>query len=274
MTRLDRGEIVRGVSFFAPRKGQRLGLVGESGSGKSVTALAIMRLLRPVMSVLGGQVMLEGEDLLSLSRREMTAVRGGKIAMIYQDPLSALNPVLSIGSQIVEAVQLHSSVSKTAARVRAIDLLAEVGIVEPARRFAAYPHEFSGGMRQRALIAMALSGDPAVLIADEPTTALDVTSQARIMDILARLSELRSMSVLFITHDLGVAAGFCDSVRGDAYAGPYRRASKRVIFVRATGTPVLCGSAGGGVRSVDPPRRAHRRNCWITAGCRRVRGRM
>ena len=183
-----------------------------------MTALAMMRLLRPVMSVLGGQVMLEGEDLLSLSRKEMTAVRGGKIAMIYQDPLSALNPVLSIGSQIVEAVQLHSSMSKTAARVRAIELLGEVGILEPARRFGAYPHEFSGGMRQRALIAMALSGDPAVLIADEPTTALDVTSQARIMDILARLSDLRSMSVLFITHDLGVAAGFCDSVQV-MYAG-------------------------------------------------------
>jgi len=207
---------VRGVSFSLDR-GQRLGIVGESGSGKSLTALALMRLVHEPVA-LGGRVLLDGTDLLGLSAREMARVRAQRMSLIYQDPMSALNPVFSVGKQIVEAVRLAHDVPAKAARSRAIALLDDVGVPEPARRIDSYPHEFSGGMRQRVMIAMALASDPDVLIADEPTTALDVTTQARVMDLLSRIVADRHLAVILITHDLGVAAGFCDEVEV-MYAG-------------------------------------------------------
>lgn len=200
---------VKGISFTL-RRGERIGLVGESGSGKSLTALSIMRLVEG--GLLGGSVMLKDTDLLSMSDRQMAQVRGGKVAMVYQDPMSSLNPVMTIGAQLVEAVRLHSPQSKAQASKRAIELLTEVGVPFPDERMGQYPHEFSGGMRQRVMIAMAMSGRPDVLIADEPTTALDVTTQARIIDLLDRLAEEHGTAVVLITHDLGVAAGFCETI--------------------------------------------------------------
>ena len=207
---------VRGVSFSVDR-GRRIGIVGESGSGKSLTALALMRLVHPPVT-LGGHVMLDGVDLLQLAEREMARVRAHRMSLIYQDPMSSLNPVFTVGKQIVEAVRLAHKVSAKEARSRAIALLGDVGVPEPARRIDSYPHEFSGGMRQRVMIAMALASDPDLLIADEPTTALDVTTQARVMDLLSRIVAERSLAVILITHDLGVAAGFCDEIEV-MYAG-------------------------------------------------------
>ena len=211
-------EPVRGVSL-ALRRAQRLGVVGESGSGKSLTALALMRLLHPPAQ-LRGEVRLDGENLLALSDRDMARVRAQRMSMIYQDPMSSLNPVFTVGRQIVEAIRLGAPVSAAKARTRALDLLGEVGVPEPSRRIDSYPHEFSGGMRQRVMIAMALSSDPEVLIADEPTTALDVTTQARVMDLLSRVVGERGLAVILITHDLGVAAGFCDEIKV-MYAGRF-----------------------------------------------------
>ncbi|MDR2323656.1 MAG: ABC transporter ATP-binding protein [Microbacterium sp.] len=200
---------VKGIGF-AVRPGERIGLVGESGSGKSLTALSIMRLAEGAR--LGGSIRLEGRELLDLSEREMTRVRGGEIAMVYQDPMSSLNPVRTIGHQLVEAIRLHERMPKEAARERAVELLTEVGVPFPEERLSQYPHEFSGGMRQRVMIAMAMSSRPKVLIADEPTTALDVTTQSRIIDLLDRLAEEHGTAVVLITHDLGVAAGFCERI--------------------------------------------------------------
>lgn len=200
---------VKGISFSV-RPGERIGLVGESGSGKSLTALSIMRLNDG--ATLGGSIRLRDRELLTLSKREMTRVRGGEIAMVYQDPMSSLNPVRTIGHQLVEAIRLHDRVSKEAARARAVELLTEVGVPLPEERLAQYPHEFSGGMRQRVMIAMAMSSRPAVLIADEPTTALDVTTQSRIIDLLDKLADEHGTAVILITHDLGVAAGFCERI--------------------------------------------------------------
>ena len=200
---------VQGITF-AVRPGERIGLVGESGSGKSLTALSIMRLNDG--ATLGGSIRLRDRELLTLRPREMTRVRGGEIAMVYQDPMSSLNPVRTIGHQLVEAVRLHDRVSAAAARARAVELLTEVGVPLPEERLGQYPHEFSGGMRQRVMIAMAMSSRPAVLIADEPTTALDVTTQSRIIDLLDRLAEDHGTAVVLITHDLGVAAGFCERI--------------------------------------------------------------
>ena len=200
---------VKGITFSV-RPGERIGLVGESGSGKSLTALSIMRLNDGAK--LGGSIRLRDRELLTLSKREMTRVRGGEIAMVYQDPMSSLNPVRTIGHQLVEAIRLHERVSKEAARARAVELLTEVGVPLPEERLAQYPHEFSGGMRQRVMIAMAMSSRPAVLIADEPTTALDVTTQSRIIDLLDRLADEHGTAVVLITHDLGVAAGFCERI--------------------------------------------------------------
>ena len=223
--------IVRGISVSVER-GQKIALVGESGCGKSVTALAIMRLLRGVLRVSAGRVLLDGVDVLQLSERQMNKVRGARIGMIDQNPMSALNPVQTIGAQLVEALRLHSNLSRRDARTRAIELLAEVGVSRPEKRIGAYPHEFSGGMRQRVVIAMALSGEPNLVIADEPTTALDVTTQARIMDMLAQLAADRALAVLLITHDLGVAAGFCDEVHV-MYAGRIvERADVDALFAR------------------------------------------
>jgi peptide/nickel transport system ATP-binding protein len=247
-------EILRGVSFTL-EPGQRLGMVGESGCGKSMTALSIMRLLRAPLRVSAGEILLEGEDLLRLSRRQMSRVRGGRIAMIYQDPMSSLNPVKTIGAQIVEAIRAHSDLDRRAASLRAVELLDDVGMPEPATRIGAYPHEFSGGMRQRVMIAMALSGDPAVIIADEPTSALDVTTQARIMELLTRVVEQREVAMILITHDLGVAAGFCDEVQV-AYAG--RVVERSDVFTLYSNplhpyTEALLGSACDLETSLDLP---------------------
>jgi peptide/nickel transport system ATP-binding protein len=208
---------VRGVSF-ALERGSRLGIVGESGSGKSLTALALMRLLPPSARIVEGSIRLGELELTTLPERQLADVRGGRIAIVYQDPMSSLNPVQTIGRQIVEAIRAHGPVGRGDARARTIELLGEVGIPQPARRFDSYPHEFSGGMRQRAMIAMAICAEPDVLIADEPTTALDVTTQARVMELLVRLGEQHRVAVVLITHDLGLAATFCDRLQV-MYAG-------------------------------------------------------
>src|SRR5437867_5202989 len=216
---LEGGEAraVDGVSF-ALDAGRVLGLVGESGCGKSVTALSLMRLVPPPGRIVGGQVRFDGRDLLLLPERDMRAVRGAGLAMIFQEPMTSLNPVFTVGSQIAEAVRLHRAVSRRAAWNRAVELLTEVGIADPVRRARDYPHQLSGGMRQRVMIAIAISCEPRVLIADEPTTALDVTIQAEILDLLAELRERHGMAVVLITHDLGVVAEQADEV-AIMYAG-------------------------------------------------------
>jgi len=208
---------VRDVSFSL-EKGKTLGLVGESGCGKSVTAFSLLRLLSAPGRIDSGSVLYRGRDLLSLSGEEMRRVRGKEIAMIFQEPMTSLNPVLTIGYQIAESVMLHLGTSKAEARDIALDLLGQVGIPNPAGRYNSYPHEFSGGMRQRVMIAMALAPQPAVLIADEPTTALDVTIQAQILDLLLELQASRDMSLILITHDLGIVANLADDI-AIMYAG-------------------------------------------------------
>ena len=193
--------------------GEILGLVGESGSGKTVACRAIMRLLpHGAMQISGGRVTLKGRDLTDLSEKGMQQVRGGEIGMIFQNPTAHLDPVMRIGAQIAEAVRLHEGLSRRDARLRAIEALQQVGIPDPAARVDAFPHEFSGGMRQRAMIAVALACNPTVLIADEPTTALDVTVQAQILRLLMELRDKRGLSIILITHDLGVVAQTCDSI--------------------------------------------------------------
>jgi peptide/nickel transport system ATP-binding protein len=215
----ERGQIrpVRDVSFRV-YPGQTVALVGESGCGKSVTALSILRLIpQPPGRVLGGQILLEGRDLLSISEKDMRGVRGKDIAMIFQEPMTSLNPVYTIGDQIVEAIILHQGVRMREAYEIAEQSLWDVGISDPHRRVHEYPHQMSGGMRQRVMIAMALSCQPKLLIADEPTTALDVTIQAQILELLRKLQRERGMSILLITHDLGVVAENADTV-GVMYA--------------------------------------------------------
>ncbi len=208
---------VDGISYSVDR-GKVLGIVGESGSGKSVSNLTIMGLTRSKSADISGRAVFEGRDLLTLGNEEMRRVRGDDIAMIFQDPLSSLHPFYKVGRQLVEAIRAHRDVSKAQALDRAIDLLGLVGIPEPRQRVDHYPHEFSGGMRQRAMIAMALSNEPKVLIADDPTTALDVTEQAQILDLIARLKNELGMAVIIITHDLGVVAEMADEI-AVMYAG-------------------------------------------------------
>ena len=210
-----RGGLVRAVDgvCFDMYKGKTLALVGESGCGKSVTALSLLRLIAdPPGKITGGEILLHGKDLLGLSKRQMRKIRGNNIAMIFQEPMTSLNPVYTIGRQIVEAVELHQKVKGAAARKRAVDMLRLVGIADPQRRAGEYPHQMSGGMRQRVMIAMALSCDPDILIADEPTTALDVTIQGQILELIKNLQHRNKMSVLLITHDLAVVAENADDV--------------------------------------------------------------
>jgi len=203
---------VNGLSFSV-EAGSTLGIVGESGSGKSVTALSIMRLIpQPPGKIESGEVVFKGRDLLQASDREMRAIRGHEIAMIFQDPMTSLNPVLTVGDQIAEATRLHLGYSKKDSLDRAVDMLRLVRIPVPEKRVREYPHQFSGGMRQRVMIAMALSCDPAVLIADEPTTALDVTVQAQILLLLKQLQTRSGLGMLFISHDLAVVAQVADRV--------------------------------------------------------------
>src|SRR5881394_4509758 len=202
---------VDGISFDV-EPGQTVGLVGESGCGKSVTSLAIMRLLAKRGNKVSGSVRFEGTDLLKLSEKDMSDRRGRDLGMVFQDPLSSLNPVIPIGLQITEVLERHRGMSRKAASVEAVDLLDKVGIPDPSRRLSEYPHQLSGGMRQRALIAIALACQPRLLIADEPTTALDVTIQAQILTLLKQLVDDTGTALIMITHDLGVVAGLCDEV--------------------------------------------------------------
>jgi len=202
---------VDGVSFYLDG-GELLGLVGESGCGKSITALSIMRLVAPPGKIVAGEIVFDGKNLLTLSDSEMRQIRGDDIAMIFQDPMTSLNPVYTVGEQIAEALRLHRKLNRKAARDAAIEAMREVAIPDPARRADDYPHQLSGGMRQRVMIAMALACDPKLLIADEPTTALDVTIQAQILELLDNLRKTRELAVLLITHDLGVVAEVADRV--------------------------------------------------------------
>src|SRR2546423_1769358 len=220
---------VDGVSFDLDR-GKVLGIVGESGSGKSVTAMTLMGLTRDVNARFGGEVRYKGRNLLELSEREMQDYRGNEIGMIFQDPMTSLNPVYRIGEQIVEAIQAHESTDKRHAKRRAIELLKQVGIPNPESRVDDFPHQFSGGMRQRAMIAIALACNPDVLIADEPTTALDVTIQAQIIELIGHLKDDFDSAVIMITHDLGVVADIADEILV-MYAGRVvERAEKRDLF--------------------------------------------
>ncbi|MFB8033509.1 ABC transporter ATP-binding protein [Streptomyces sp. NPDC056004] len=202
---------VNGMDLTLAR-GETVGVVGESGSGKTVTSQALMGLLKGTSATVTGQILLDGQDLNVLGEAGMRAYRGKRIAMIFQDPLSAMHPFYPVGAQIAEAYRVHNDVSRKAAAAVAVDMLGRVGIPDPARRYSAYPHEFSGGMRQRAMIAMALVCEPELLIADEPTTALDVTVQAQILDLLGELQAETGASVILVTHDLGVVAEVCHQV--------------------------------------------------------------
>jgi len=224
--------IVRSVNdlSFSLEAGKTLGIVGESGSGKSVSMNSVMGLVRDSNVTITGEVLFNGTDLLTQSDDQMRKIRGKEIAMVFQDPMTALTPVYTVGWHIIEQIRLHTEMSKEEAKKRAIEILDEVGIPDPARRVDQYPHEFSGGMRQRAIIAMALALNPKLLIADEPTTALDVTIQAQILDLLKRLQKVHNSSIIIITHDMGVVSEIADEVLV-MYAGRMvERASKDSLF--------------------------------------------
>jgi oligopeptide/dipeptide ABC transporter ATP-binding protein len=251
------GGIVRavdGVSWDV-RPGETVALVGESGCGKSVSALSVMRLVAaPAGRIVGGQILFKGRDLLALSDEEMRKVRGGEIGMIFQEPMTSLNPVLTIGRQLTEPVEIHLGMTPSQSRARALELLSLVGISDPERRLRQYPHQFSGGMRQRIMIAMALSCNPALILADEPTTALDVTIQAQILELMKGLSRRLGVAMLIITHNLGVVARYADRVNV-MYAGKIvERGTARELYARPRHPYTL-----GLLRSVprlDEPRRA------------------
>ena len=251
------GGVVRavdGVSWDV-RAGETVALVGESGCGKSVSALSVMRLVaQPAGRIVGGQVFFKGRDLLSLSEEEMRHIRGKDIGMIFQEPMTSLNPVLSIGRQLTEPLEIHLGMSSAEARARAAELLSFVGIADPGRRLAQYPHQFSGGMRQRMMIAMALACNPPLVLADEPTTALDVTIQAQILELMKGLSRRLGVAMLIITHNLGVVARYADRVNV-MYAGRIiERGTARELY----GNPAHPYTRGllRSVPRLDEPRRA------------------
>lgn len=209
----DSGDVraVNGVSFFL-EPGKTLGIVGESGSGKSVTAYSIMQILADNGSITEGRILYKGEDITKWNKKQMAAFRGKCCSIIFQDPMTSLNPVFTIGSQLEEAIRLHTDRNKAEARARAVEMLTLVGVNEPEKRIRQYPHELSGGMRQRVMIAMALACEPDILIADEPTTALDVTIQAQILELMQELQKKLGMAIIMVTHDLGVIASMCDEI--------------------------------------------------------------
>ena len=242
---------VDGISYTVGR-GQALGIVGESGSGKSVSSLTVMGLTRSRIARISGEILFEGKDLLKASDEEMRHIRGNEIAMIFQDPLSSLHPFYKVSSQLVEAIRAHKDVSKAQALDRAVEMLGLVGIPEPRRRVHSYPHEFSGGMRQRVMIAMALANDPKMIIADEPTTALDVTVQAQILELMERLQRELDTAVVIITHDLGVVAEMADEI-AVMYAGRIvERAPTRPLFAQPQ-HPYTWGLLGS-IPRLDSPR--------------------
>jgi len=245
-------EVVRGVDFSV-ESGEAVGLVGESGSGKSVTWLAVTRLLGPAVTI-SGSVLLAGEDVLRASPARMDTIRGGRIAMIFQDPASALNPVRRVGKQVAEALRLHRGMDAAAARAETIRLFDLVGLPDAAWRFSAYPHELSGGQNQRVMIAMALAGRPDLLVADEPTTALDATIQAQILDLLDRLRAEFGMALLLITHDLGVVSRVCDRI-AVMYAGTIVEAAPADRLFRGAAHPYTRGLLGASPPLHGPRRR-------------------
>ncbi len=233
---------VDGISYSV-ESGQTLGIVGESGSGKSVSSMTLMGLTRASNASISGEILFDGENLLEKSDAELRQIRGNDIAMIFQDPLSSLHPFYRVGKQIAEAVRVHNKVSKTAAWDRAVEMLSLVGIPEPRKRADSYPHEFSGGMRQRAMIAMALANNPKLLIADEPTTALDVTVQAQILELIERLQAEFDAAVVIITHDLGVVAEVADEI-AVMYAGRIVERAKTDTIFHAPEHPYTWGLLG------------------------------
>ena len=271
---------VNGVSFHL-REGELLGIVGESGSGKSVTMMSLLNLLpSPPAEIVAGEVLFEGRDLVKIDAAEMRKIRGGRIGFVFQDPMTSLNPVFTVGFQLMEPLREHLKLSKTEARRRAVELLTMVGIPLAAERLHDYPHQFSGGMRQRVMIAIALSCDPKILIADEPTTALDVTIQAQILDLVKQLRRKLGMGIIWITHDLGVVAGIADRVAvmygglivehatvEEFYANPkhpYTRALLETL-------PSLDGTRGERLNSIagQPPHLSeHPTACPFAARCR------
>jgi len=271
---------VNGISYRL-HKGETLGIVGESGSGKSVSVMALMRLLpTPPARISNGEVIFMGQNLLDLSEAEMRGIRGSQMAMVFQDPMTSLNPVLTIGYQLMEPLQLHLGMTKEEARQRAAELLRMVGIPEAAKRLDDYPHQFSGGMRQRVMIAMALACNPVLLIADEPTTALDVTIQAQIVELVKQLQEQLGMALIWITHDLGVVAGLAervivmyagmimeDALVDDLYENPrhpYTRALLRSL-------PRMDGSPGEKLETIEglpPDLIALPKGCPFAARCK------
>jgi oligopeptide/dipeptide ABC transporter ATP-binding protein len=253
--------VVNGISYDV-EPGKTLAIVGESGSGKSVGTLALLGLLPAGVANVSGSAMFDGRELIGLSENQLRHVRGAGIGMVFQDPMTSLNPVLTVGRQIIEAIRAQGTASKSAARARAGELLAEVGIPDAASRLDAYPHQLSGGMRQRVMIAIALAGGPKVLIADEPTTALDVTVQAQILDLIERLQEEHGTGVVWITHDLGVVAGIADHVLV-MYAGRcVEEGNVDELFDR----PVHPYTRGllGAMPLVDDPRPARERDPLVT----------
>ena len=255
-------------------KGSTVGIVGESGCGKSVTSLSIMRLLpSPPAKITNGQILLEGRDLLTRTEAEMRDIRGNSISMIFQEPMTSLNPVMSIGSQITETILLHNRISKTEAKRRAIDALGLVGIPSPERRIHEYPHQMSGGMRQRAMIAMALSCEPKLLIADEPTTALDVTIQAQILTLMENLQQKLNMAIMLITHDLAVVAEVVSRVYV-MYAGKIVESADTSAIFNSPRHPYTLGLMGSIPRLDEDKERLQIIRGWVPdplnmpAGCR------